>query len=316
MESIILIKQHKNIQLAHLYEHLFTFALNNFFYSKDVFRYLDYSANGTTYHQGGLIEIEIELYTEKARKYINDISGVKLDFGALDDEVMKALSQISAEEPKLLEIKDKNNVIFELMALDNVAWQDMNDVELINTREFRQSHSPIRFSKEEVRKPRELHISFTLNEEIDQKQPQLFPLFIFLSRFLTQSTYYFTGFEHGLYPADIYGKKLSTFSLLLCAQKDVKNLDITKVEQTIIQTIQKVLTDETIGRIIEDLASVDFRKQYYTAPNHERYLDDSGFLIGASGWKKLATRQNIQHILNNTRLEVKFGRKSFTKPLP
>src|SRR5690554_3606901 len=136
MKSITLIKRHPSVQLAHLYEHLFVMRAKDLFFKKGLYKGLDYWITGTTFEQGGLVKVSYDLYSDAAIALEEDIQKNLLD---LEDttQISRALSQIVAEEPLVLQITNKQRLLKELGKLDNKPWLIDDEVDAIDTKNIR-----------------------------------------------------------------------------------------------------------------------------------------------------------------------------------
>lgn len=282
-------------------------AVNEFFYKQNIFRFLDYSATGNTYEEGGVVIIDIELYSKEAVKLQHEIKKLKISFGVENQNITQALFQLAAEEPNEIVITNKNKVLQELEMLDETPWQNIQDLETINTRAIRRSHIPIYLTSKKIPKPRELRFSLTLDTSISKSEPELTPLFALITKFLLQNILYFTGMEYGLYANQISNKRTGAVGILLFTKKQASDVNIEKISSSVDLLVKRLLAAKTIDKLVSELGSIDYQSHYYMAPDYEKYLHDTDILIGQEGWKRIATRGNINLLIRSTTLEVKVG---------
>ena len=127
MKRLILTKQSLTIQTAHLYEHLFCMHITTFFDKNALFPQLDYSLNGKTYH-GGIIVVDIELYTFAAIKIASQIAGLEIDIN--ETTLKTALSQILAENEEYIESTGYEQIANALTDIQRQPWQDIDAMTL------------------------------------------------------------------------------------------------------------------------------------------------------------------------------------------
>lgn len=308
MKNIILIKQHPCIQLGHLYEHLFMRQVNRLFYNHGVFKHLDYSAHGKTFNQGGIISIEIELYTDLAFKFEEKIYNLSIDFGDNNRNISTEVARIIAEEHHKLYIQDSSKIIEALTLLDQSPWRHIDEINQLNTQNTRKQSNPLYLVDELSAKPHSLSATLSLNDSFAHKNPSLAPLFSVISRIILLSIGDAYSSHFGFYSSHLTGKikPLTATHTLTVAPLSAKLVTIDQLILLSNEVTNYVLSSATIGRLVETLQLTDYRKEVLLAQNFETILEETGVLTGSAGWRTIATRSNIEQVIAHTTLSLSF----------
>ncbi len=308
MKSIVLIKSHPCVQLGHVYEHLFLRRINDFFYEQQLFKSLDYAAHGTTFEEGGVIIVEIELYSEEAQKYMSALEQLKISLDEDNENVSRALFQILAEESVQLRVTNKQTLIHELLKLDLTPWQSIDSFKLLDTRAIRKKTSPVHLTRYDQAKPRPLTMTLTVDNSLDSKYS---PLFNTVSRILLLTVSNVISYKYGLYVTDFDGraKPLSMTSRLHATPAITSDIRIEEIMKLSLETITYILSVETRSRLIREITSTNYLSQSDLAPNFEKVLQETGVMIGSQGWKRLANDEAVGHVLDNMTISARFGRR-------
>ena len=311
MKNLLLVKSYSSVQVAHLYEHLFTRRVNDLFYKNSLFKMLDYALNGTTYDMGGIIIIDCELYNNRSIKYIDTIPQLHIDFGHDNENILTALQQIAAEEPTRLHATNLPAIIKALVGLDEQPWQQLDEFSTLDTKMIRRQRGPLYLSQQQRPNPRKLSVSLQLDTTYANNNRHIVALFSVLARFLLLTITNKVCDTFGTYHQDIIGKPspASVTSHLLIIHPVAKTINVAEVKQTIDETAAYVLTPHTITRLVDDLASSNYLLKPSESPNFERILQETKLLIGAKGWQEIATVANVQSALRHTFVTVRFGAK-------
>ncbi len=309
MKNIVLIKQHPCVQLGHLYEHLFLRAVNEFFYRQGLYKALDYAAHGTTFEEGGVITVDIELYSDEAVAQTSAIEQLHIDFGDENKNVLLALYQIGAEEEWTVGITDGQKVLDELILLDQQRWQSIDELTVIDTRTIRRKNPPIYLTVDRQPKPRKLHVSLKHDKELNALQAALFNS---VSRVLLLTVTNKIVEQYGFYAGELRGtpSPLSVTSELLVFPILWKDIDIDEVLISAEKVLNQMITPTTIERIAHDVGVVDYLDHSRLAPDFERILNQTRVIVGAAGWNSIATPDEIGAILAGAELVIKKGRQT------
>lgn len=96
---MIIIKQNNSHQVAHLYEHLFCMAVEDLFYHKHLFPYVDYQLSSQML-RGGIIYVNITLHTSEAKQLIDKLPELTIPLN--DRSIHTAIIQIISEKEQYL----------------------------------------------------------------------------------------------------------------------------------------------------------------------------------------------------------------------
>ncbi len=306
MKSVILVKQHPCIQLAHLYEHLFMRAVNEFFYEKGLYKIIDYDARGITFDEGGIIIADIVLYNADSMVHASQLAELRIDFGDGNVNISKELMKILAEEPWQLYVADDAAVMSELHKLDEMQWQLIDDLEVIDSRTIRRKSAPMYLTDKHQTKPRILSITLKAGGDLDSLSAGLFSLAARIALFTVSGK---ISYHYGLYDGELKNtvQKPSVKSELLVASMVASNVDAVQVVEFSLKVLNEMFDRKTCERIAKDLNTTNYANQSHVAPSYERILQQSGVLVGAKGWQQI-TWKDVHDVLNGATIEVKYGR--------
>lgn len=127
MKSLALVKTTPDMQLGHLYEHIFVKNLQQYLRNQGWTSCLDYSVFGMTF-KTGFIVLRIRSYSENLDLQIEKIvENLQIDFS--EDEIAGAALQIFAE--KMVDsVGFEENTTQELVLLEHKKWQKLEDVNI------------------------------------------------------------------------------------------------------------------------------------------------------------------------------------------
>ena len=245
MRHFTLIKYHPCVQLAHLYEHLVTMAVNQRLYTQNAFKYLDYSVNSAT-NRDGLITVDVEVYTTQPDRltptFFQDTS---INLSVSSRELPIALQQIIAEEPYRLYIADTDDVLRELTALHRQHWE-LSPV-LIKRNNQPSATLDCIYMTDQLKVPTDLiKISYILNDST----PELTILHNIFSRFLLLSVTGQLIYQFGYYGKNIAIQPNQTSAVLLTSDDTAIAVNLGRLTTIIRNTIKKLIVPEVLRRFI------------------------------------------------------------------
>lgn len=128
MKTIVLYKEIDDIQVGHLYEHIFCNALVDLFLKAGLYSYIDYHIEAYT-HYKGFIELKVDLYSEEAIRHKNNIYNLNIKF--TNNEINAALIVIMAEKKFEVEWYDYKEVKTKLKNYHQAQWlESKSDMKL------------------------------------------------------------------------------------------------------------------------------------------------------------------------------------------
>lgn len=309
MKYFALIKHHPCTQLAHLYEHLFISTITEYLYNHGQYKLLDYSLNGETY-ESGIVIICGECYSTEAEYLLENIANMKV---SLSDKnpgyilVSQAMSQICAEKSQKLFVKDPDMIIRELELLDNKPWQNLDSVDILpkNTTNDKDLTDLIY----ETDQPADKKSALKLRLQISNQPVELRVLWRELARFISLSIGQKICRDFGVYYSKESVKNNDTSVIstsIFSVSPHVQEIDLKEVAATAKQTLAKVTSSNVLNRFSNYLTSLSYTNNPCAAPDSCQIAREFGIVIGAAGWKKLATTENIAKALEATHITFRY----------
>lgn len=314
MKELTLVKQTENIQLGHLYEHIFCAHIDALFFKNHLFQQLDYSLNGTTYY-GGVILVSLELYTEAAVSLAKQIPTLNIVFN--EHSISTASSQLLAEKELPFNSSGYDPVKEALLTLHDRPWQNIDELSLLDTQTIRRKTHPYFLSKEKRLRARKLTSNIVLDSVFSNSNPELLPLFRQIAWLVT------ANLQHVL--ADTYGyfslsDKFTNTKQKVCLVNafnvaNTHNVDLKDNLESCLSLINNMKKFNAFNRLATELNNISYFNSPSLAPNIDKIYEDTLMIVGAEGWKKIATVENCERILKHITIELQFGREKASKPL-
>jgi hypothetical protein len=315
MQNITLIKHHPSVQLAHLYEHLFLMDANELLNSWGLFKWLEFTLNGTTYEQGGIVAIEFKTYNDLAKKCIPDLRNIKPSFS--ESRVNKALMQLHAEEYYQLKASKIEVIIKELKAMDDVKWESLDELNVINTRSIRRKQTPLHATRQADDQPITTVLSLEIDPRVVEADPLALALFTIAARMILLTANYKIVTETGSYSwhlhAQLSGKRVSV-DVLTAARFRKYKPDLEQTGKMVQDVFGGMHFSGAFDRLVNELHNTSYDQGSSKAPDYEQLLTDTGILIGSNGWKSV-NKDTIYKVLNGTDVVVKRSQRIVRVPL-
>lgn len=309
MQKIILIKTHPSIQLAHLYEHLYCTRLKELFYEHGLYKYLDFAMSGTTFDHGGLVEIDIELYTPKAIALGSELQHQKISPD--QTSISTTFTQILAEEEFPVNTTGLDNVSDTLLALDQLPWQHIDDFDVLDAKTSKQQKKPVYIDYSHHLPTRKITTKLLLNQEFTVQHRELIPLFRHLAKLITFTVQDQLSLMHGYYYDEVsfHSKVHRTYlqAILKVANLNNDTVDLERDIKHSKHIVNKLRSTGAFDRLLRELKMTSYSERFWVAPNTYDNFDETAVYIGSKGWQRLATPGNLASILENTTLEMQFG---------
>ncbi len=317
MKNLILLKECRAIQLGHLYEHIFCAQIDALFLRHHLFQYLDYHHHGMMYY-GGIVYIELEFYTDEAITLAKKIPRLNVVFDAVT--IPTAASQILAEKEAPLSGTGFENIKKALEKLHAKPWQKIDDFGVLDTKSIKRTAGAFYLAKGDKLPARKLTMTVGLDSSFANSHRSILPLFRQVARLIIDTTRTGLTDKNGYYSFDDYFKQThkttAMFSILKVAHAHGKGVNLASDLAVCLKLIGDIKKLNCFKRLLEQLANMS----YYDAPdiaiNAERSYQATSVLIGSKGWQQIATEKNVQLILKNTSLELKFGREKVSQNIP
>ncbi|HSE29752.1 MAG TPA: hypothetical protein VLA77_04175 [Candidatus Saccharimonadales bacterium] len=298
MLKTTLVKICGSTDLAHLYEHLFYDALVQFMTDRGLVSRLDYFIHGRAFAPG-LIHFDIDLYTEEAQSIKNDLTEQRINTD--DPSVAVALLQLMSENKTLFH---GNKKIFEALAkVDEQPWQNLDLLNTLDLSAKIHDDPNINFNptKEELITST---LKLTLSAEILEQK--LTPLFIVVGRIILSNLENTLMDTYGYYAFGESGRKNSTSlglsSLFRASSKH--RLKLTEELSDCKETLEWLNGIDFANKAHRHLTSLNIH-----LPDELEIYDASKLLIGRIGWRNIATKSNIQKVLEAAKLNIKYNKE-------
>ena len=315
MQNITLIKHHPSVQLAHLYEHLFLMDANELLNSRGLFKWLDFTLNGTTYEQGGIVAIEFKTYNEQAKKCIPDLRNIKPSFS--ESRVNKALMQLHAEEYYQLKTSNIEVITKELKAMDDMKWESLDELKVINTSSIQRKQAPLHATRQVDDQPITTTVSLEVDPQVVEADPLALAIFTIAARMILLTANYKIVTETGSYSWHLYaqllGKRVSV-DILTGARFRKYKPDLDQAGRIVQDAFGSMQRSEAFDRLVNELHNTSYDYGSSKAPDYEQLLTDTGILIGSKGWKSV-DKDAIYKVLNGTSIFIKRSQRIVRVPL-
>ncbi len=306
MKKLLLIKLTKNVQLGHLYEHLFCIALVRLFREHKLYAYLDYYLEGVTFYKG-YIRIEITLFTDGAVKLIPKIESLRVDMS--DENVNGALIQVLAEKMADVSILNKKTTDRLLKELDEQPWITGSELSSVNVREVRTSHAGFRLEDRAVNMFRTLTQELVLGTSLVHTAPETYmPLFAVVADVLGANLrealpdHYFSF----TYDDD------ATYTKQVAIERNFYRVDrrqtdaLTDEAEFAREFARTMINDGLIAKLASFLQNANYTVAF-AAPNDQSIYERTGYLVGSEGWKVVGTEQNVRAVLEHITVRYRLG---------
>ena len=315
MKYFTLVKYHPCEQLAHLYEHLFVSTITEYLYSHGQYKLLDYSLNGETY-ESGIVMIYGACYNPKAERLLENIISMKINLSNEKPSytpVARAISQLCAEESQKLFVKDPDMIIRELELLDNKPWQNLDSVDILpkNTTNDKSLTDLIY----ETDQPADKKPILKLQLQIDNQPVELRVLWRELARFISLSIGQKICRDFGVYYSKESVKNNDTsvmFTSIFSVSPHDREINMKEVITIAKQALTKVTSSNVLNRFSDYLTSLSYTENPYITLDSCQIAREFGIIIGAAGWEKLATTENIAKALKATHITFRYKNSTIT----
>lgn len=306
MKRITLIKTAAEIQVAHIYEHLYCEAIHTLFNESNLFYYLDYSCRGTTY-DSGLVHIEVDAYTQKAEQILEKTNKLTLSFDTADLE--RVLSQIVAEEKHYVHGSEINKLQKALEAIQSSPWQTLESLTVLDVQKLRRSRRTL-WMTDKPAKIKTVNCDLVLDTAFAQKNRHLIPVFdvaaYIIQENLARELTRHAGYYRENNPSTYTHKTAKVSQKLAAWARAIPELTN---ERQITEAFITHLFDAGIVRRVSDFLMQSTYALPFEAPNESGLFEASGILVGAVGWRQIGTEENIRTVLKHATLQLTYGKE-------
>lgn len=302
MISIKLIKHHPSRVLAHVYEHMVCNQIKDFMYLQGLFKVVDFALDGTAL-PNGLIVIDIELYSEEAEQ----LSGrIPREVVINEKTVGLALMQVSSEETAPVYIDaDFDLLTEELTRLDKKGWQTIDEYAIFDQESSQSSDEFIYLTQDTQPQSRTLDVSMTLTKNFTREHRDLLPLFDQIASMILMTVQDQLSLRYGVYTKATVTQPGSLESVLSIHHKNKLAISSRDVPDLYQEVTTELRNQKAFDRVLRWLSTLSYETNWYEAPSTDRVLEDTGVLIGAKGWRQIATMENIEQLLSHAKFMSK-----------
>ena len=306
MQRLVIIKTSNNPDLAHVYEHLFCYAIEKYLINHRLISYIDYFYDARTYLDG-LIHISLHLYSKDAVAHADHI--VRLDPSFDEDTVNIALLEIMAE--KQMEVSgDIAELMRLLKELHKSPWLPIDEVGVLDVRSNKLSPRAIKLHSVPADNFKMMKCEITLsNKELKRPLNYVQPLFSVLAEAISNNLtdmlardYAYFGYDvtdsydsHAMSYTKYYRVHQEQIDGLSTEAEDCEAMMATLLSNGLIKKTHAYLTRANFSLPLE-------------APDALAFYEKSGLLVGGQGWRDIATTENIEIVLQSMSISLSLGR--------
>lgn len=312
--DMILIKQHNSQQVAHLYEHIFCVALDDFFYENKLFPYLDFDIVGRTFR--GVIYVKIHLYTDAAKRLAKKIPGVEIYFD--EQKLNIAIIQLGAELQEVLGIAGEGNdskkiLAEELYVLDQQSWKDIDDVAVVDLHKAELIPGALyRVDGAKKLPTKKNEVLYSVDDAFTGSHRDVLPLFPDIAQLISASVRAVLYGQFGFYPDGFSFAPENQTAELVHSFRTAQSLkfSVNDVRVAVEDTIGELHKEKAFERLTGELGRVtDYDSDVIVSDPYAVY-ERTGVIIGVKGWQQIATKENCDMILAHMKVTIKVGDES------
>jgi len=313
---MILIKQHNSHQVAHLYEHLFCMAIDDFFYENKLFPYVDYGYTAKTIY--GVFYFAIDLHTEKAKKLEGSIQRLKisLEKAALHAAIIQLGSEMECNLGVIGESTPNWKVVWEeLLIIEGKPWRNIKDVDIIDPRTAKLVPGSIYILKNKTLLPvRKVNVTFALDKEFVDGHKDLLPLYHEIGEMMAENVranlyrgvgFYSMGITRS--PKNQALKLIHAFHI-----SEAYPLKMSLVSESIEESLFGLYQFGAFQRLMTQLRNVSHSDPNKIFPGVNHIFEQTGLITGEKGWRRIATEDNCEMILSHMKVSIEADASSIS----
>jgi len=315
MKNAILTKHHPSVQLAHLYEHLFVMRVNELLNQRGLFKWIDYTLNGTTYEQGGVITIDFRAYNDDAEAFLAEMMDIRLQFD--ESQITKALMQLHAEEYYEFNQASRESIVKSLKDIDEMQWQSLDELTVLDTKDLKRKNTPLHLTNVEARRPITTKVSLEFSEQYADADPLVKAMFNVVARAILMTATYNIAKNTGSYSYQMYtqlARRRVSVDIFTADIFRTQTPEFTEAIEEVKTTVYSMNQHGAFERLVKELQSTSYYENGAKAPDYEQLMNDAGILIGSKGWS-LVNQELVESIFSNVYIDIRRSRKSARVPL-
>ncbi len=313
MRVVTIAKKVKDIQLGHLYEHLYCDALAHEFRSRGLFAYLDYHVDGKTYYRG-MVVIRVELYTQEAVDREHIVYDTKA--AVEDDTIAGRLLQIMAEKQMGVENYDDTKAKRRLQQLNDMQWLSVDDAACEPMVANRTTKPAFTLAARNRRNFGTIMQTIHIDKAyVDSEPAAILPLFVVLSKTIRSNLQEDLCASLQCYSCDDWFTKVAD------GYTDTNEYRVSRRQSTELSIEEEVTAalfrtmkqHDFVRRFAEHFRTLD-PQQTLTYPNIDEMIEKTDMFVGTQAWRQYATEDRIRDILAHTSIEFQYRTRAQAKP--
>jgi hypothetical protein len=309
---MILIKLHNSHDVARLYMHLFCMAVDSFFCGKRLSPYLDYELSTRVVR--GVIYVRISLYTAESKKLSQELTKLRI---LLDDDSRTiAIMQIAADKKQFFGIAGNDQPDFkalnkELNELDSRPWQDIDSFRSVIPQENQLVGGRF-YPLPDKGEPAigDSNVTLSLDKSFADSHEELLPLFWHFAMLTSASIKSELYRQAGFFGATI--SRNPKHRAIKLTQHYHGAAEVTLLTKDIRDMVGDMILDlndnNAYIRMTSELRSVSLSVPDRMFPDPMVIFERTGVILGAKGWKRIATDKNCALVLSHMKVTVSSGR--------
>lgn len=295
-----LVKPTKSIQLGHLYEHLICLELMDIFKSHGLYLHSDYDLLAKMYY-GGMIYFEVTCYTENHPVVSEILPKIKINY---DKYLDSAISTLYAEHQRELKVSPKAELIKLLEQLHSQPWTSLDDLGSIDANDFMDKPSGIDFKNDDFIKLKKFTLSVTYNNP--DEDLLVIPLVRQALKIISYNISNAIADKYGMFSNyDSFKKVKSGYKLGNTMTTGLIDYDTKDCLNIAHDFFLEMKNSGVFERFIDQLQNLSLSMRPEASPNFENSYENTLVFTGTKGWKDIATRNNLERILNNITFKVR-----------
>ncbi len=294
MDTQILIKTSPDIQLGHLYEHIFLSQLSDFLRSHESFSLLDYDISGEVFNSGHIV-LTLKSYNQSTHQLIQNFlkNQPKIDSEAIASAALQIFAEKIADSGGF-----SDNYEEVLDDLNRQTWHDLNEIDSVDNQSTQDEIINLT--------PAKANDFWNIELELNYKKPTindpLAPIFCALAKIITNSA--IEIIENNLHSFTTEVSQLKICDNVLTFEtkfRRSKRQEFNEIEEKslIIELINSLKNPEVVTKIIAELCLPN-----QTLVNANEMVLTTSSILGKNFFIKHATAKNILAILDAISVEL------------
>jgi len=286
-------------------------AVDDFLYENQLSLFLDYSITARTL--SGLIYVEIDLYTEEAKKLARKLPSLNI---MLNEQTLNvALIQLGSELQRAFGMAGQGNAARKMLAeelhvLDAQNWINIDEVAVIeplNLKLVPGSFFDLKDKKEILTK--EVDISYVIDHDAIGSDAAMLALSIYIAKLISANVQAALSSQFGFYINEVNYTFERQIAKLTHSLRIVKflELNVEDIKQVTGDSLADLYEQKAFSRLIGALSRAATTNSDCIFPDPYTLYKQTNIIIGAKGWRQIATEENCKMILAHMKVVISVG---------